>query len=182
MIYIIKNYHYIIFKDNTWNSSWWASNFFVYSPNSVYNRELGYVNMFIKWPVGGFISNTFPYFYSLIRRLSVISSTSTYLWWFCILSVTLYLVVESHPDNTHGDLRLDRPFPALIEYVDSMDLEGMTSQVGWSKEISGICTKWQNFSIFLFRNKKDICLKTNWLDSRSYGSLCYVKFNNKLYK
>ena len=70
-------------------------------------------------------------------------------------------MVESHPDNTHGDLRLDRPFPALIEYVDSMDLEGMTSQVGWSKEISGICTKWENFSIFLFRHKKVICLKTN---------------------
>ena len=181
MIYIIKNYHYIIFKDNTWNSSWWASNFFVYSPNSVYNRELGYVNMFIKLPVGGFISNTFPYFYSLIRRLSVISSTSTYLWWFCILSVTLYLVVESHPDNTHGDLRLDRPFPALIEYVDSMDLEGMTSQVGWSKEISGI----PNGRIFPFSfseiKKTFVWKQIDWIQE-VMGVCALLKFNNKLYK
>jgi len=38
-------------------------------------------------------------------------------------------VVESHPDNAHPDLRLDRPFPGLVEYVDALDLHTMTKQV-----------------------------------------------------
>ena len=32
--------------------------------------------------------------------------------------------MESHPDNYHEDLRLDHPFPALQEYVDSIDMDG----------------------------------------------------------
>ena len=38
-------------------------------------------------------------------------------------------VVESHPDNALPDLRLDRPFPGLVEYVDALDLHTMTKQV-----------------------------------------------------
>lgn len=40
-----------------------------------------------------------------------------------------YAVVESHPDSTHPDLRLDRPFPGLVQYVDALDLNTMTKQV-----------------------------------------------------
>lgn len=40
-----------------------------------------------------------------------------------------YAVVESHPDSTHPDLRLDRPFPGLVQCVDALDLNTMTKQV-----------------------------------------------------
>lgn len=40
-----------------------------------------------------------------------------------------YAVVESHPDSTHPDLRLDRPFPGLVQYVDALDLNTMTKKV-----------------------------------------------------
>ncbi|PFX26195.1 NEDD8-activating enzyme E1 regulatory subunit-like [Stylophora pistillata] len=39
-----------------------------------------------------------------------------------------HCVVESHPDSTHPDLRLDRPFPGLVQYVDALDLNTMTKQ------------------------------------------------------
>ncbi|EDO44524.1 predicted protein [Nematostella vectensis] len=35
-------------------------------------------------------------------------------------------IIESHPDSAFEDLRLDRPFPTLQQYVDSMDLESMS--------------------------------------------------------
>ncbi len=41
----------------------------------------------------------------------------------------LLVVVEAHPDNSHEDLRLEKPFPALIEYMNSMDLDSMNKQV-----------------------------------------------------
>ncbi|XP_033104427.1 NEDD8-activating enzyme E1 regulatory subunit-like [Anneissia japonica] len=44
------------------------------------------------------------------------------------LAVKEHTVIESHPDNAHEDLRLDRPFPKLIEYANSLDLEAMTKQ------------------------------------------------------
>lgn len=34
-------------------------------------------------------------------------------------------VVESHPDNYHEDLRLDCPFPGLVEYMDKIDLDAV---------------------------------------------------------
>ena len=37
-------------------------------------------------------------------------------------------VVESHPDSTHEDLRLDRPFPALSAFCDSLDLDSMNNK------------------------------------------------------
>jgi amyloid beta precursor protein binding protein 1 len=37
--------------------------------------------------------------------------------------------VESHPDNLLEDLRLDRPFPALVEFMDTQDLSVMNKQV-----------------------------------------------------
>lgn len=36
-----------------------------------------------------------------------------------------HTVVESHPDSEMPDLRLDRPFPALQKYMDSLDLDSM---------------------------------------------------------
>ncbi|GFR05999.1 NEDD8-activating enzyme E1 regulatory subunit [Trichonephila clavata] len=37
-------------------------------------------------------------------------------------------IIESRPENEFHDLRLDRPFPTLREYVDSIDLEKLTDQ------------------------------------------------------
>ena len=34
-------------------------------------------------------------------------------------------MVESHPDNVLSDLRLDRPFPALRDYMEAVDLDSM---------------------------------------------------------
>jgi amyloid beta precursor protein binding protein 1 len=39
--------------------------------------------------------------------------------------VAEHTVIETHPDNQIPDLRLDRPFPSLKKYVDSIDLEAM---------------------------------------------------------
>ncbi|XP_059164934.1 NEDD8-activating enzyme E1 regulatory subunit-like isoform X2 [Physella acuta] len=39
-----------------------------------------------------------------------------------------HTVIESHPDNTHEDLRLDRPFAGLKNYCDSLDLTAMTKK------------------------------------------------------
>lgn len=36
-----------------------------------------------------------------------------------------HVVIESHPDSQHLDLRLDKPFPALLQYVHSFDLDTM---------------------------------------------------------
>ena len=38
-------------------------------------------------------------------------------------------MIESHPDNALEDLRLDRPFESLVEFMDSLNLETMTKQV-----------------------------------------------------
>lgn len=38
------------------------------------------------------------------------------------IAVPSHEVLESHPDNYHEDLRLDCPFPELIEYMDKIDL------------------------------------------------------------
>ncbi len=36
--------------------------------------------------------------------------------------------MESHPESKFTYLRLDCPFPSLLEYMDSQDLGGMTKQ------------------------------------------------------
>ena len=38
-------------------------------------------------------------------------------------------VIESHPDNVLEDLRLDRPFKTLVEFMDTQNLETMNKQV-----------------------------------------------------
>jgi amyloid beta precursor protein binding protein 1 len=37
-----------------------------------------------------------------------------------------YAVIETHPENA-SDLRLDVPFPAMLEYVATFDFENMDS-------------------------------------------------------
>lgn len=54
-------------------------------------------------------------------------------YWYSSIILSLSAVVESHPDNAHPDLRLDRPFPGLVEYVDSLDLHIMTKQVKYQQ-------------------------------------------------
>jgi len=44
------------------------------------------------------------------------------------LQVEEHAVVESHPANEMADLRLDRPFPGLVRYMDAMDLDSMDKQ------------------------------------------------------
>lgn len=36
-----------------------------------------------------------------------------------------HTIIESHPDNQHPDLRLDKPFPAFIQFANSIKLEEM---------------------------------------------------------
>ena len=40
------------------------------------------------------------------------------------LVVASHKVVESHPNNYHEDLRLNHPFPALQDFMESIDLGG----------------------------------------------------------
>ena len=46
-------------------------------------------------------------------------------------------MIESHPDNAFEDLRLDRPFPGLVQYLKSMDMSKMTKQVGARTDVWG---------------------------------------------
>jgi hypothetical protein len=36
------------------------------------------------------------------------------------LQINEYTVIESHPDNVKEDLRLDSPFPELVDYMDNV--------------------------------------------------------------
>uniref|UniRef100_A0A8V0XWP7 NEDD8-activating enzyme E1 regulatory subunit n=1 Tax=Gallus gallus TaxID=9031 RepID=A0A8V0XWP7_CHICK len=57
-------------------------------------------------------------------------------------------VVESHPDNTLEDLRLDKPFPELTEHIQSYDLDHMDkkdhSHTPWIVIVAKYLTKWFN--------------------------------------
>ena len=37
-------------------------------------------------------------------------------------------MIESHPDNTHEDFRLDYPFPELVQFVNSIDLDSLSKK------------------------------------------------------
>lgn len=45
------------------------------------------------------------------------------------MSLTCFVVVESHPDNALEDLRLDQPFTDLKNHVESYDLDNMKKKV-----------------------------------------------------
>lgn len=63
------------------------------------------------------------------------------------LVVSDHTVIESHPDNSHQDLRLDRPFPGLVEFCDSQNLENMSkkehSHTPWLVIIYKYLQKWK---------------------------------------
>jgi amyloid beta precursor protein binding protein 1 len=63
------------------------------------------------------------------------------------LVVKEHTVIESHPDNVHDDLRLDRPFPGLIQYADSFDLSTMNkkehSQTPWLIVLYKFLQQWK---------------------------------------
>lgn len=44
------------------------------------------------------------------------------------LQVEEHTIIESHPDNVMPDLRLDRPFPSLLKYTDSLDFGQMSDK------------------------------------------------------
>lgn len=39
------------------------------------------------------------------------------------LQIKEHTVIEAHPDSESPDLRLDKPWPALKEYLDSINIE-----------------------------------------------------------
>lgn len=44
------------------------------------------------------------------------------------LQVKEHTIIESHPDNENPDLRLDRPWPALRDYLDRIDVEKLDAK------------------------------------------------------
>lgn len=44
------------------------------------------------------------------------------------LQVREHTIIESHPDNENPDLRLDKPWPALKEYLDQIDVEKLDAK------------------------------------------------------
>ena len=52
-----------------------------------------------------------------------------------LLTGLLIVVIESHPDNAHEDLRLDRPFDGLQRYCDSLDLDTMNKKVRYNSYV-----------------------------------------------
>ncbi|XP_064467372.1 NEDD8-activating enzyme E1 regulatory subunit-like [Ornithodoros turicata] len=44
------------------------------------------------------------------------------------LQINEHPVIETHPDNTFDDLRLDNPFPALRQFVDSIHMEALSNK------------------------------------------------------
>lgn len=63
------------------------------------------------------------------------------------LVISDHTVIESHPDNTHEDLRLDRPFPGLIEFCDGQNMDEMSkkeySHTPWLVIIYKYLQKWK---------------------------------------
>ncbi|UYV64586.1 NAE1 [Cordylochernes scorpioides] len=47
-------------------------------------------------------------------------------------------VVEAHPDSQLHDLRLDKPFPALMKFVESQDLAAMDKKSDWLAGRTGL--------------------------------------------
>ncbi|XP_074640964.1 NEDD8-activating enzyme E1 regulatory subunit-like isoform X2 [Tubulanus polymorphus] len=64
------------------------------------------------------------------------------------LAVKEHTVIESHPDSAFEDLRLDRPFPGLVDYCCSQNLESMSkkdhSHTPWLVILYQYLNKWKN--------------------------------------
>lgn len=58
-----------------------------------------------------------------------------------------HAVIETHPDNEQTDLRLDAPFPALCEYLESFDIDTVDlkdhGHIPWIVILYKAVQKWQ---------------------------------------
>jgi len=80
-------------------------------------------------------------------------------------------VVESHPDNIHNDLRLDRPFRGFTEYCDFLDLSTMTKKVPHLEYCSVAAFFMPNALVLICRScSLVICNSEFILDSPRVGS------------
>ena len=74
----------------------------------------------------------------------------------------IFSVIESHPDSFHEDLRLDRPFPTLTQYCDSLDLSKMTNKVNiykcidFSIEVYSKYTNQKQISIYVYAHYQHV--------------------------
>ncbi|KAI8432209.1 hypothetical protein MSG28_004661 [Choristoneura fumiferana] len=63
------------------------------------------------------------------------------------IQIKEHAIIESHPDNEQPDLRLDVPFPALSQYLDSIDIETLDlkdhGHIPWIVIIYKAVMKWQ---------------------------------------
>lgn len=63
------------------------------------------------------------------------------------IQIKEHAVIETHPDNEQTDLRLDVPFPALAEYLDSFDIDTVElkdhGHIPWIVILYKAVQKWQ---------------------------------------
>lgn len=63
------------------------------------------------------------------------------------IQINEHSVIESHPDNEQPDLRLDVPFPALSEYLQSIDIDAADlkdhGHIPWVVILHKAVQKWQ---------------------------------------
>lgn len=64
------------------------------------------------------------------------------------IQIKEHAVIETHPDNEQTDLRLDVPFPALSDYLQSIDIETVDlkdhGHIPWIVILHKAVEKWQN--------------------------------------
>jgi len=58
------------------------------------------------------------------------------------ISTPSHEILECHPDNIHDDLRLDCPFPELVEYMNKIDLKALYLSQGGNIPYLVILFKW----------------------------------------
>lgn len=63
------------------------------------------------------------------------------------IQIREHSIIETHPDNEQTDLRLDVPFPALSEYLDSFDIQDVDlkdhGHIPWIVILYKAVQKWQ---------------------------------------
>ncbi|XP_041981515.1 NEDD8-activating enzyme E1 regulatory subunit [Aricia agestis] len=63
------------------------------------------------------------------------------------IQIKEHAIIETHPENEQTDLRLDVPFPALSEYLDSVDIEAVDlkdhGHIPWIVILNHAVQKWQ---------------------------------------
>ena len=76
-------------------------------------------------------------------------------------------VVESHPDNTHEDLRIDLPFPSLKTHMDKFDLEPMDNTAHGNVPFLVILFK----HLDLWRASHDGSIPKNYREKKEFKEL-----------